>query len=399
MPVYKYIVKNADGQTVEGTMEAQNEGDVTNELSGRGFFVVSITKDKVKKVTKSHKKVGLEDIVTFTRQMATMIDAGLPLLQSLNVMTEQMDNLNFKQIVAQISEDIEGGLSLSEAMSKHPKAFDKLYCSMIQVGEASGMFAEILNKVANYLEEAARLIRKVKSAMVYPMVVSGMAVVITLFLLIKIVPVFEDIFIGFGADLPAPTKFVVALSDGVRQYFLLGLIVVSVIFFACKLIYRTESGHYFFDDLQFKLPIFGQIFKKGALARFTKTLGTLVASGVPMVQSMEIVQSIAGNLTIEKALKTVTDKIIAGEGISVPLTEAKIFPPIVVRMIDVGEKTGKLDLMLQKIADFYDDQVNNAVSALTSLIEPLLIAFLGIVVGGIVIAMFLPILKLSEVVM
>ncbi len=398
MPLYKYIVKSGDGQTVEGSMDATNEGDVINELRAKGFLIVEVKRAKDFKKAPSRKKVSLDDLVMFTRQMATMIDAGLPLMQSLNVMSEQLDNLNFRLMVVEVTNDIEAGATLSEAMRKHPKAFDSLYCSMIQVGEASGMFAEILNKVATYLEEAAKLQRKIKSAMIYPMVVSGMAVIITLFLLIKIVPVFKEIFEGFGSALPAPTQFVVVLSNMVRNNFLIVTLLLIAVYIGCKMYYKTENGRYFFDKMQFKLPVFGDIFKKAALSRFTKTLGTLIASGVPMVQSMEIVKTVAGNATIEKAIGESTLKIIAGEGISVPLAEAKIFPPIVVRMIDVGERTGKLDVMLQKISDFYDDQVNNSVSALTSLIEPLLIAFLGIVVGGIVVCMFLPILKLSTIV-
>ena len=398
MPYFQYVVKSNDGQTVQGNMEAANEGDVVNELRGRGFLIVEIKKAKSAKVEKSRKKVSMDDIVTFTRQMSTMIDAGLPLLQSLHIMVEQLDNLNFRNIIQEVSDDIEAGSSLSEAMSKHPKAFDRLYCAMIKVGEASGMFAEILNKVATYMEEAARLRRKVKSAMVYPSVVSGLAVIITLFLLIKIVPVFREIFEGFGSALPAPTQFIVTISDILRSYFLIVVFIFIAIFIGCRMYYKTENGRLFFDRMQFKVPVFGDIFKKAALSRFTKTLGTLVASGVPMIQSMEIVQSVAGNAVLEYAIKDVTKKVIAGEGISGPLTEAKIFPPIVVRMVDVGERTGKLDLMLQKISEFYDDQVNNAVNALTSLIEPLLIAFLGFVVGGIVVCMFLPILKMSTIV-
>ncbi len=400
MPQYTYVVKSSDGQTVEGTMEAAHEGDVVNELRGRGFLIVEVKKKggSAHKQVKSRKKVALDDVVMFTRQMATMIDAGLPLLQALSAMIEQMDNLNFKSVIEDVADDVESGSTLSEAMSKHPKAFDKLYCSMIKVGEASGMFAEILGKVATYLEEAAKLKRKVKSAMVYPSVVSGMALVITLFLLMKIVPVFKEIFEGFGSQLPMPTQVIVAISDVIRAYFLLVVLSIVGIVVACKMYYKTENGRMFFDKLQFKLPVFGDIFKKSALSRFTKTLGTLISSGVPMVQSMEIVESVAGNATIEYAIKGATKKIIAGEGVSGPLADAKIFPPLVVRMIDVGERTGKLDTMLQKISDFYDDQVNNAVSSLTSLIEPLLIGFLGVVVGGIVVCMFLPIFKLSEAV-
>ena len=398
MPLFQYVVKSGEGQTVQGTLDAANEGDVVNELRSRGFLIMEIRKAKDTKVTKSRKKVSADDVVTFTRQMSTMIDAGLPLLQSLNIMTEQLDNLNFREIIREVASDIESGSSLSEAMAKHPKAFDKLYCSMIKVGEASGMFAEILNKVATYMEEAAKLKRKIKSAMIYPSVVTGMALVITLFLLIKIVPVFKEIFEGFGSALPGPTQFVVTISDIVRSYFLIVVFIIVAIFVACRMYYKTENGRFFFDKMTFKLPVFGDIFKKAALSRFTKTLGTLISSGVPMIQSMEIVQSVAGNATIEYAIKSVTKKIMQGEGIASPLSDAKIFPPMVVRMVDVGERTGKLDLMLQKISEFYDDQVNNAVSALTSLIEPLLIGFLGVVVGGIVVCMFMPILKLSSIV-
>lgn len=398
MPLFQYVVKSGEGQTVQGTLDAANEGDVVNELRTRGFLILEIKRAKDTKVTKSKKKVSTDDVVTFTRQMSTMIDAGLPLLQALHIMTEQMDNLNFREIIREVAGDIESGSSLSEAMAKHPKCFDRLYCSMIKVGEASGMFAEILNKVATYMEDAAKLKRKVKSAMVYPSVVSGMAVFITLFLLIKIVPVFKEIFEGFGSALPPPTQFVVTLSEIVRSYFLLVVFIIVAIVIASKMYYKTENGRMFFDTLVFKVPVFGEILKKAALSRFTKTLGTLISSGVPMIQSMEIVQSVAGNATIEYAIRNVTKKIMQGEGVATPLSDAKIFPPMVVRMVDVGERTGKLDLMLQKISEFYDDQVNNAVAALTSLIEPLLIGFLGVVVGGIVVCMFMPIFKLSSVV-
>ncbi|MBN2144992.1 MAG: type II secretion system F family protein [Candidatus Aureabacteria bacterium] len=398
MPAYKYIVKSGDGQTVEGRMEGENEGEVINQLRSKGLLIVEVSKASQVKVTKSHKKISSDDLVTFTRQMATMIDAGLPLLQALRIMSEQLDNINFRIVVNEISDDIEGGASFSDALVKHPKAFDGLYCAMIRVGEASGMFAEILNKVATYLEEASRLKRKVKSALIYPTVVSGMAFLITTLLLIKVVPVFKEIFEGFGAELPAATQVVVDISDILRHYFLAVFLGFVMIIIAIRMIYKTEGGRFFFDKMQFKLPIFGDILKKAALSRFTKTLGTLVASGVPMIQSLEIVQTVVGNATLEYALKSATKKILAGEGISPPLAETKVFPPMVTRMVDVGEKTGKLDLMLQKISEFYDDQVNNAVSALTSLIEPLLIAFLGIVVGGIVIAMFMPIFKLSSIV-
>lgn len=398
MTAYRYLVKTPEGQTLQGKMDAQNEGDVINELRSKGYLIVEIAKAKAETIKKSQKKISMDDLVTFTRQMATMIDAGLPLLQALHIMSEQLDNINFRSIVSSVAEDIEGGSTFSDALSKHPKAFDKLYCAMIRVGEASGMFAEILVKIATYMEDAAKLRRKVKSAMIYPGVVSGMALLITTLLLIKVVPTFKEIFEGFGADLPGPTQLVVNLSEAMRSNFMYMVFFVVGMVFAVRAIYRTNGGRMFLDRLTFKLPIFGDILKKAALSRFTKTFGTLVASGVPMLQSLEIVESVAGNMTLEVAIRAVYKKVEAGEGVAGPLLETKEFPPMVVRMIDVGERTGKLDLMLQKISEFYDDQVNNAVSALTSLIEPLLIAFLGVVVGGIVIAMFLPIFKLSEIV-
>ena len=397
-PLFKYIVKSSDGQTIEGTLEADNEGEVISELRGRGFLIVEVNKAKGAKVKQKHKKINLDELMTFTRQMATMIDAGLPLLQALRIMGEQMDNINFKAILEEVGDDIEGGSTFSDALGKHPRAFDVLYCSMIRVGEASGMFAEILNKVADYMESAAKLRRKVKSAMVYPTVVCGMAGLITTLLLMKVVPVFEEIFVGFGSELPKPTQFIVAVSHVLRDYFLIVVLLVVGIILFCRAIYKTDGGRMFFDTMQFKLPVFGSILKKSALARFTKTLGTLVASGVPLLQSLEIVTTICGNMTLEVALEGVTKKIMAGEGIAPPLAESGVFPQMVVRMIDVGEKTGKLDVMLEKVADFYDDQVNNAVAGLTSLIEPLLIAFLGIVVGGIVICMFMPIFDLANAV-
>ena len=273
MPLYKYIAKSSEGRTIESTMDAPNEGEVVSELRGKGLLIVEVTKAKGAKKQSSHKKISLDDLVTFTRQMATMIDAGLPLLQSLRIMEEQLDNINFRSIMGQVGNDIESGASFSEALQKHPKAFDNLYCSMIKVGEASGMFAEILTKVANYMEEAAKLRRKVKSAMVYPAVVSGMALVITTALLMKVVPIFEEIFSGFGSDLPAPTKFIVAVSDLLRENFLLGVLLIIGLVILFKWMNKIPACRYQFDKYQFKMPVFGDIFEKNSFVSFHQNFG------------------------------------------------------------------------------------------------------------------------------
>ncbi len=398
MPKYLYTVKTGEGQNLQGYMEASNEGEVLEELKKKGLMVISIEKAKKAPVKKRRQKVKGDDIVVFTRQLSTMISAGLPLLQALKIQEEQSDNIALKQVIGEVAAKVEAGASLSEAMAQYPKVFNKLYVSMIRVGEASGMFAEILDRVATYLEESEALKRKVKSAMIYPSVVSGMAIIITIVLLVKVVPVFQDIYASFGGELPKPTQVLITISNILREYLLWVIAGTIVIFFLLRAYTKTPTGRYQFDKLKFKLPIFGPIIKKVVISRFTKTLGVLIKSGVPLLNSLEVVETVAGNSVVEKAIKNASEKIQAGEGVSEPLAETKVFPAMVVRMIGVGEKTGKLDIMLEKIAQFYDDQVNAAVNGLTSLIEPLLIAFLGIVVGGIVICMFAPIFKLSQIV-
>ncbi|MBN1521158.1 MAG: type II secretion system F family protein [Candidatus Aureabacteria bacterium] len=398
MPKYIYTVKTGEGRNIQGFMDARNEGEVHEELKKKGLMVISIEKTKKAPIKKARKKVKIDDMVVFTRQLATMISAGLPLLQALNIQEEQTDNLGFKSVIKEVAGKVEAGASLSEAMNEFPKVFTRLYVSMIRVGEASGMFAEILERVATYLEETNALRRKVKSALIYPTVVSAMAILITLVLLIKVVPVFEDIYKSFGGTLPAPTQFLIMISNILRRFFLWVFAGLVVIFFLLRAYIKTPAGRFQFDTFKLHMPIFGPILRKVVISRFTKTLGVLIKSGVPLLNSLEVVESVAANSVVEQAIQKSSKKIQAGEGVADPLAEARVFPPMVVRMIGVGEKTGKLDLMLEKIAQFYDEQVNAAVNGLTSLIEPLLIAFLGIVVGGIVICMFMPIFKLSEIV-
>ena len=398
MPQYRYTVKAGDGRSIIGLMDAKNEGVVIEELKKKDMMIVSIERAKKGPIKGKRQKVSVDDMVVFTRQLATMISAGLPLLQALHIQEEQTDNIGFKAVTKDVGSRVESGASLSEAMAEFPKVFTRLYVSMIRVGEASGMFAEILERVATYQEESNALRKKVKSAMIYPMVVSSMAVLITLVLLMKVVPVFEDIYLSFGGKLPGPTQFLIDVSNILRNSFLWVFLGSLASFFAIRAYIKTPTGRFQFDNLKLHLPVFGPIIRKVVISRFTKTLGVLIKSGVPLLNSLEVVESVAGNTVVEQAIQKASIKMQAGEGVAEPLAEARVFPPMVVRMIGVGEKTGKLDLMLEKIAQFYDEQVNAAVNGLTSLIEPLLIAFLGIVVGGIVICMFMPIFKLSSIV-
>jgi len=326
-----------------------------------------------------------------------MVDAGIPLVNALDILAEQVENASFKQIISKIRDDVETGSSLSEALSKHETIFSKLFISMVRAGESSGMLDEILDRVATYLEKTSNLQRKIKSALVYPAAVTLMAIAITTFLMIKVVPVFKDIYSGFGAKLPTPTHIMMTLSDIVRQYFYIVIALLIILGIALKKYIQTEKGSRQFDGLKLHLPIFGTLLRKVAVGKFTRTLSTLIRSGVPILNSLEIVSKTAGNKVIEMAVDNVGTNVREGEPIADPLARSGVFPPMVVRMISVGEQTGELEKMLSKIADFYDEQVDAAITGLTSLIEPLIIAFLGIVIGGIVICMFLPILQISSV--
>jgi len=309
-----------------------------------------------------------------------------------------MEKPNFKRIINKIRQDIEGGASFSESIAKEKNVFSPLFINMSKAGEASGTLDEILDRVASYLEKTSNLQKKIKSAMVYPAVVVTMAIGITLFLLIRVIPVFKEIYSGFGAALPGPTLALITVSDFIRHYFYIALIAAAIFIFALIRIAKTTKGRYFFDRLKLRLPIFGTLLRKVAVSNFTRTLSTLVKSGVPILNSLDIVGKTSGNVVVEKAVIDVRNNVRDGENIAEPLARSGIFPPMVVRMIGVGEKAGALEKMLTKISDFYDAQVDAAVTGLTSMIEPLIIAFLGIVIGTIVVCMFLPIFKISEVV-
>ena len=399
MSAYAYVAREtATGREIRSSIEAATEQAAIAALLNRNLLVVSIQEKVGKKGRTSGGKVALADQVMFTRQLATMIDAGLAMVQSLQALAEQTTNKVMRDVIKDICTRVEGGDSFSEALQKHPKAFSRLYVCMVAAGEKGGLLAEILARLAVYLENAARLRKKVKSAMMYPTVVTVVAILITIFLLIKVVPVFGEIFKSFGATLPAPTQFLIDLSQFVQKFILLILIGGGGGVYGWFYFIKTPAGRAFWDTYRIKLPVFGSIAHKICLARFTRTLASLVRSGVPILEVLQIVSQTVGNVVMEKAIKTAAGDIERGESISVALGKHPIFPVMIIRMVTAGEQTGKIDNMLERIADFLDDEIETTLSGLTALIEPILIVFLGVVVGGMVICMFLPIFKLPEIV-
>jgi len=402
MPNFEYVAKDQNGNAVNGALEGQDRKDAIEQLRKKNLVIVSMEEAKAKKKASPsfsfRKTAKLEDIVVFSRQLATMVDAGISLVSAFDILGEQAEKPAFKKILLKIRDDIQTGNSLSECFAKYPAVFSPLFVNMVKAGESSGMLDDILERLANYLEKTNTLIRKVKSALTYPAIITLMAISITIILLVKVVPVFEEIFAGFGADLPRPTMILIAVSNAIREYFIWTVGGVGLTVFALFKHIKTDKGRLAFDKLIFRLPIFGNLAKKVAISKFTRTFSTLNKSGVPILLALEIVGKTAGNKVVEEAVDKVRNNIREGESIAAPLSQSPVFPPMVVRMISVGEQTGQLEKMLTKIADFYDEQVDAAVSGLTSLIEPLIIAFLGIAIGGIVICMFLPIFKLTSVI-
>ncbi|MDD5746424.1 MAG: type II secretion system F family protein [Candidatus Omnitrophica bacterium] len=400
MPLYKYVAKDEEGNAVTDFIEAKDENVALDMLRVKNLIIITISEEKKAKaaVKSKNSKIKAEELVIFSRQLATMVNAGIPLVQSLDILSEQMESPVFRQVVGTVRGDVEAGSSLSAALEKHPRIFSLLYTNMVKAGETSGMLDEILERLSGYLEKNDQLTRKVKSAMVYPTVVMLMAMSITLVLLLKVIPTFKEIFSTLGGTLPMPTQILIGISDTLRKYFVVAVGVIGLIGFVLAKVVQTPQGKMKFDELKLSLPVFGILMRKVAVARFSRTLSTLIRSGVPILGALEIVGKTAGNVIIEGAVDKARAGIREGESISSPLAKSKVFPPMVTRMISVGEESGELEKMLSKIADFYEDQVDAAVSGLTSLIEPLIIAFLGIVVGSIVIAMFLPIFKITELV-
>ena len=399
MPTYIYIARDAaTGKEIRGTLDASNEQTAIAALLNRNLLVISIQEKVGKKGKTIGGKVPLQDLVIFTRQLATMIDAGLSIVQSLQALAEQTSNKAMRDIIKDITARVESGDSLSEALSKHPKTFNRLYVSMVGAGERGGLLAEILSRLATYLENTARLRKKVKSAMMYPTVVTIVAIGITIFLLVKVVPVFGEIYAGFGAKLPGPTQFLIDLSALLQRWIVVLLLVVGGAIWGWLYYIKTKPGREFWDRIRIKLPIFGQIGHKICLARFTRTLASLIRSGVPILEVLNIVSSTVGHVGMEKAIIAAASDIEKGESMSNAFAKSPLFPSMIIRMMTVGEQTGKVDSMLERIADFLDDEIETTLSGLTSLIEPLLIVFLGITVGGIAICMFLPIFKMSEII-
>ncbi|MGF1571978.1 MAG: type II secretion system F family protein [Sumerlaeia bacterium] len=404
MPVFSYTARGSDGKMINGTMEASDQQGVAQMLREKGLMPTEIKVGASSSNTKTKKSRGkggkprIDDLAIFSQQMAVMIRAGLPLIEVLNILGEQTERRMLAEIIQRVEKDVEAGESLTEAMSKYKGTFDTFYLSMIRAGEASGMLDSILEQVAVYMERTASLQRKIKMATMYPTTVMVIALAITAFLLVKVVPVFASIFEDLGGVLPLPTRIVLFLSQTLQNYWyiIIGVIIALIIGF--KQWYKTPSGKLAIDTFKLKMPIFGPLFLKTAVAKFTRTLGTLIRSGVNILQALEIVAQTANNRRLELAVNKTKASIQSGESLTKPLAESGVFPPMVTRMIDVGEKTGALEGMLTKIADFYEDQVSTAVAGLTSLIEPLLIVFLGVVVGFVVIAMFMPMFKMIELV-
>lgn len=394
---FAYKAKDSMGKVMEGTVEASDQAAAIARLRGQRLTVVDIS-SKASGPKKIKGSVTSKDIVMFSRQLSTLVSAGVPIVQGLSILEQQADNPAFGAVLTSLRTDIESGLSIAEGMRKHPKAFTELYVAMIKAGEVGGILDTILERLSAYLESSEALKAKVKSALMYPAVVLSAAALITVFLIVFVIPIFKDIFGGFGAELPFLTQAIIDLSDLLRKYILVLIGIGGAAFWGLKKWAATEKGHRTLDDLSLKLPIFGILLKKVAVAKFTRTLGTLIKSGVPILQGLETVAQTAGNKVIEEAINKSRDSIKEGGRISDPLRKAGIFPPMVIQMISVGEETGALDNMLTKIADFYDAEVDTAVKGLTSMIEPLIMIVLGVVIGTIVIAMMMPMFGLGEMV-
>jgi len=401
MDVYAWEGRSRKGTIERGEMEAANEAVVRMQLRRQQIQALKIKvkpKDILKGITLfKRKKVNEKEIVIFTRQFATMIDAGLPLVQCLEILSSQQGNPFFKEVLLKVKGEVEAGSTFADALRKHPRVFNDLFCNLVAAGETGGILDTILNRLAAYIEKAMNLKKKVKGAMVYPAAVLTIALVVVSALLIFVIPVFQKMFADMGGTLPAFTQLVINLSEFLRRYFLLvGAILVAFVF-AFRRYYRTEKGRATVDDYLLRIPVVGELIKKVAIAKFTRTLSTMLSSGVPILEALEIVARTSGNKTIEKAILKTKVSIGEGKTIAEPLGTSGIFPPMVVQMISVGESTGALDSMLSKIADFFDDEVDAAVAALTSLLEPLLMVVLGGTIGGLVVAMYLPIFQMASV--
>jgi type IV pilus assembly protein PilC len=399
MPSFVYTAREtATGREIRNAVEAASEQAAIAALLNRNLLVVSIQEKISKKGKTQGGKVRLVDLVIFTRQLATMVDAGITIVQSLQALGEQTSDKVMRDTIRDISTRVESGESLSEALGKHTKAFGKLYVSMVGAGEKGGLLAEILGRLATYLENSNRLRKKVKTALMYPATVTCVAIGITIFLLVRVIPTFKDIYSSFNAKLPAPTMFMIDLSEIVKHYLILLLAGAGMLVWGWFYFINTKVGRTFWDDRRIKLPIFGPIAHKICLARFTRTLASLVRSGVPILEVLQIVSQTVGNVMMERAIKTAALDIERGEGISNALGKHPIFPSMIIRMMRAGEQTGNIDNMLERISNFLDEEIEATLSGLMSLIEPMMIVVLGVIIGSMVVCMFLPIFNLANIV-
>ena len=425
MPKYSYVAMDNRGKEVKGTIEVANQNEAIGRIKEMGYYPTKVVEDKSKPsdnkkgapVAKGGKpaagkkgggmniniripglggKVKPKILTTFTRQLATLVEAGLPLLRGLKVLEKQERNQNLKKIIAELALSIEGGSTFSEGLAQHPKVFNRLYVNMVKAGELGGVLEVVLKRLSEFMEKAQKIKGKVIAAMFYPAAVVTVAVAIMGILLVFVIPKFREIFNGLGVTLPGFTVFVLSVSEFVRSHFLVALGIVAVFVISFKIFISTKMGRRIFDKVKLFMPVLGPVITKVAISRFTRTLGTLVSSGVPILQALTIVKETSGNVIVGEAVQAVHESVKEGETITAPLEASKVFPPIVISMVDVGEQTGALPEMLMKIADNYDEEVDNAVAAMTSLLEPIMIVFLAIIVGSIVIALFMPLIKLMD---
>jgi len=403
MPQFSYKVRAVGGAIVTALIEASDKRTAMDKLRAQKLMVMDINEVTINPVVAVLKQinpfkptVSSKELVLFSRQFSTLVTAGVPIVQGLGILIDQVESPFFKAIITKIREDIEQGISITDALKKHPKAFSELYVSMIKAGEVGGILDTILERLSTYLESTEELKGKVKGAMVYPAVISTVAGCVTLFLIIFIIPTFQSIFSSFGSELPLPTRVLIGLSGILRHYFILIIAFPIASFFGFKRIRDTDKGRYITDYYALKLPLFGILLKKLAVAKFSRTLGTLMKSGVPILQALETVGKTSGNTVVEKAIEMTCASVREGESIADPLKKTAVFPPMVIQMVAIGEATGTLDTMLSKIADFYDQEVDVSVKGLTSMIEPLIMVAMGIVIGAIVLAMFMPMFEMGQ---
>jgi type IV pilus assembly protein PilC len=401
MASFKWEGRTRAGALQKGVIEADSQAAAQAMLAAQGVKSAILKKSFGSmefKLPGLKPKVKTKDLVVFTRQFATMIDAGLPLVQCLDILSNQQPNRTFKEVLTSVKESVESGSTFADALAKHPRVFDRLFVNLIAAGEVGGILDTIMQRLASYIEKRLALIKKVKGAMVYPAVVVAVAIIVIIVILYWVIPVFQTMFAGAGQQLPAPTRIVIALSDFTKKYILAIIAAVILLVMGFNAVRRTPKGRLVFDRISLRLPVFGPLLRKVAVAKFTRTLSTLISSGVPILEGLDVVARTAGNMVVEGAILKTREAISEGQTIAEPLAKTKIFPSMVVQMIAVGEATGALDQMLSKIADFYDQEVDEAVSALTAALEPMLMVFLGGAIGGLIVAMYLPIFSMATTV-